>query len=98
MASTCASTIPTENPEVRAAQLEAFVSFGHRNAARQLGDVPTVLDQFQRVLDDYDEATGDSGINDQIKNTINAVVAGTPQDSHAWHAHGGQDHCQRGHA
>ena len=59
-----------QNPEVHAAQLEAIVSFGHRNAVRQLGDVPTVLDQFQRVLDDYEEATGDNGINDQTKKTI----------------------------
>ena len=59
-----------QNPEVHAAQLEGIVNFGHRNAVRQLGDVPTVLDQFQRLLDDYEEATGDNGINDQTKKTI----------------------------
>ena len=28
-----------------------------------------MLDRFQRVLDDYDEATGELGINDQTKKT-----------------------------
>ena len=35
-----------------------------------MGDVPIVLDQFQRLLDDYEEATGDVGINDSTKKTI----------------------------
>ena len=37
---------------------------------KQVGDVPTVLDQFQRMLDDYGEATVDCGINDATKKTI----------------------------
>ena len=56
--------------EAHAAQLEHIVSFGMRNAVNNSGDVPTVLDQFQRVLDDYEEATGDPGINDSTKKTI----------------------------
>ena len=59
-----------QNPEVHAAQLEHLVTFGTRNVVKQLGDVPTVLDQFQRMLDDYEEATGDCGINDATKKTI----------------------------
>ena len=34
---------------------------------RQMGDVPSVLDQFQCVLDDYDEAAGDTGIKELTK-------------------------------
>ena len=41
--------------------------FGSRNAVKHLGDVPTVLDQFQRIMDDYEENTGDVGINDSVK-------------------------------
>ena len=52
-----------QSPEVHAAQLEHIVMFGNRNAVKQLGDTPTFLDQFQVVLDDYEEATGDVGIN-----------------------------------
>ena len=59
-----------QNPEVHAAQLENIVNFGHRNLVKSIADVPTVLDQFQRALDDYEEATGDAGINDQTKKTI----------------------------
>ena len=44
--------------------------FGSRNAVKQLGNFSTVLDKFQRVLDDYEEAAGDVGINDQVKKTI----------------------------
>ena len=44
--------------------------FGSRNAVKQLGNVSTVLDKFQGVLDDYEEAAGDVGINDQVKKTI----------------------------
>ena len=51
-------------------QLENIVSFGMRNAVKSLGDVPTVLDQFRRVLDDYEEATGECSINDSTKKTI----------------------------
>ena len=58
MAETCAQVDP-QNAEVFASQLEQIVTFGTRNAVRQLGDVPTVLDQFRRVLDDYEENTGD---------------------------------------
>ena len=56
--------------EVHAAQLEHIITFGTRNMVKQVGDVPTVLDQFQRVLDDFDEATGEPGINDSTKKTI----------------------------
>ena len=59
-----------QNAEVHAAQLEHIVTLGTRNAVKQLGDVPTGLDQFRRVLDDYEEATGDCGINDSAKKTI----------------------------
>ena len=59
-----------QNAEVHAAHLEAIVTFGTRNCVKSVGDVPTVLGQFQRLLDDYEEATGDSGINDSIKKTI----------------------------
>ena len=64
-----ASSTP-KNAEVHAAQLGNIVSFGIRTAFKSLGDVPTVLDQFRRVLDDYDEVTGECGINDSIKKTI----------------------------
>ena len=41
-----------QNAEVHAAQLEHIVTYGTRNPVKSLGDVPTALDQFQRVLDD----------------------------------------------
>ena len=44
--------------------------FGRGNVFKTLGDVPTVLGQFQRVLDDSEEATGDVGTNDPSKKTI----------------------------
>ena len=70
-----------QNAEVHAAQLEAIVSFGMRNTIKSLGDVPTILDQFRRVLDDYEEATGDPGINDSTKKTIcDATPAALTQD------------------
>ena len=53
-----------QNAEVFAAQLEHIVTLGTRNAVKQLGDVPAVLNQFQRMLDDYGEVTCDCGIND----------------------------------
>ena len=59
-----------QNPEVHAAQLEHIVTFGTMNGVKQLGDVPTVLDQFQRVLHDYEEAAGDVDINDSTKKKI----------------------------
>ena len=59
-----------QNAEVFASRLEQIVTFGTRNAVRQLEDVPTVLDQFRRVLDDYEENTGDVRINDSTKKTI----------------------------
>ena len=60
-----------QNPEVHAAQLEQIIMFGSRNVVKHLGDnVPTVLDQFQRVMDVYEEATGNVGINDSVKKTI----------------------------
>ena len=62
--------IDPQNAEVFAAQLEQIITFGTRNAVRQLGDVPTVLDQFRRVLDDYEENSGDEGSNDSTKKTI----------------------------
>ena len=59
-----------QNAEVHAAHLEAIVTFGTRNCVKSVGDVPTVLDQFQRLLDDYEEVTNDTGINDSTKKTI----------------------------
>ena len=59
-----------QNAEVHAAQLESIVSFGMRHAVKSLGDVPMILDHFRRVLDDYEEAAGESGINDSTKKTI----------------------------
>ena len=47
-----------QSPEAHAAQLEHIIMFGSRNAVKHLGDVLTVLDQFQRVMDDYEEAMG----------------------------------------
>ena len=44
--------------------------FGSRKPVKRLGDVPTVLDQFQRIMDDYEEATEDVRINDSVKKTI----------------------------
>ena len=41
-----------------------------RNVVKSLGDVPTILDQSRRVLDDDEEATGGCGINDSTKKTI----------------------------
>ena len=76
-----------QNPDVHAAQLEHIVMFGNRNPVKQLGDVPIVLDQFQRILDDYEEATGDVGINDQVKKTVpqnhDAAPPAVPQDGDA---------------
>ena len=59
-----------QNPEVHAAQLEPIIMFGSRNVVKHLGDVPMVLDQFQRIMDDYEENTGDVGIKDSAKKTI----------------------------
>ena len=59
-----------QNPEVHAAQVEHIVTFGSRNVVKHLGDVPMVLDHFQMVVDDYEEGTGDVGINDATKKTI----------------------------
>ena len=53
-----------QNFEVDPTQLELIVHFGMRNAVKSLGDISTILDQFRRVLDDYEEATGGPGIND----------------------------------
>ena len=63
-------TFYPQSAEVHAAHLEAIVTFGTRNCVKSAGDVPTVLGQFQRFLDDNEEATGDVGINDSIKTTI----------------------------
>ena len=52
-----------QNAEVYAAQLEHIVTFGTRNVVKREGDVPTVLDQFRRVLDDHEEAAGEVGIS-----------------------------------
>jgi hypothetical protein len=43
-------TYDPQSPEVHAAQLENIVNFGHCNLVKNLGDVPTVLDQCQRTL------------------------------------------------
>ena len=59
-----------QKAEVYAAQLEHIVTFGTRSVVKSLGDVPTVLDQFRRVLDDYKEATGEVGIDDSTKKTL----------------------------
>ena len=59
-----------QNAEVHAAHLEAIVTFGTRNCVKSVEDVPSVLDQFQKLLDDYEEVTGDCGINDSTKKTI----------------------------
>ena len=53
-----------QNAEVYAAHLEHLVTFGTRNGVKSLGDVLTILDQFRRALDDYEEATGEVGINE----------------------------------
>ena len=58
-----------QNAEVHAAQLENIVSFC-ATRSNHCPDVPTILDQFRRVLDDYEEATGECGINDSTKKTI----------------------------
>ena len=39
-----------QNPGVHAAQLEHIVMFGNRNVVKHLGNVSTVLDQFQPVF------------------------------------------------
>ena len=59
-----------QNAEVHAAHLQLIVTFGSRNCVKSAGNVSAVLDQFQRLLDDYEEAAGDVGINDSIKKTI----------------------------
>ena len=60
-------TFDPQSAEVHAAQLESIVSFGMRNAVKNLGDVPCILDQFRRVVDDYEQSTGDPGINGSTK-------------------------------
>ena len=59
-----------QNAEVHAAQLEQIVTFGIRNLVKNLGDFSSVLDQFRKVLDDYEEATGIVGVNESTKKTI----------------------------
>ena len=81
-----------QSPKVHAAQLENIVNFGHRNLVKHLGDAPTVLDQFQRILDDYEEATGDPGIMIRPKNDHDAAVAACPQVGHPRHPHGSPVH------
>ena len=59
-----------QNAEVHSAHLEHLITFGTRKGVKSLGDVPTILDQFRRAFDDYEEATGDVGINESTKKTI----------------------------
>ena len=59
-----------KSAEVHVAHLEHIVTFGTRNMVKQVGDVLTVLDQFQRLLHDYEEPTGECGISDSTKKTI----------------------------
>ena len=59
-----------QNAEVHAAHFESIVIFGTRTCVKSLGDVPIVLGRFQRILNDYEEAIGDVGINRSTKKTI----------------------------
>ena len=59
-----------QNPEVHTLQLEHIITYGSKSEAKSLADVPTALDVFDRILDDYEEATGDVAINDATKKTI----------------------------
>lgn len=59
-----------QNAEVHAARLEQLITFGSRSGVKSLGDAPTILDTSRRALDDYEEATGEAGINEATKKTI----------------------------
>ena len=41
-----------QNAEVHAAQLQNIIMFGSEHRVKNVCDVPMVLDQFERVLDD----------------------------------------------
>ena len=88
-----------QNPEVHAAQLEQIITFGSRHAVKSLADVPMVLDQFERVLEDYEEVTGDGGINEATTKTIMMqLLPPGPTESHKGHAHGRATDHDRGHS
>lgn len=59
-----------QNPAVHAADLEAFITFGAKNVVKSTSEVEAKLNKFERALDDYEEATGECGINDSTKKTI----------------------------
>ena len=59
-----------QNPAVHAADLEAIITFGSKNAVKSTADVEAKLNKFERALEDYEEATGECGINDSTKKTI----------------------------
>ena len=47
-----------------------IITYGVKYKTENIGDVPTVLDKFGRVLDDYEEATGEPAVNDATRKTI----------------------------
>ena len=62
-----------QNAEVHAAHLEAIVTFGTRDCVKSVGDVPTVLDRFQRLLDDYEEVTNDTGSTTSLRRRSSCI-------------------------
>ena len=59
-----------QNPEVHTLKLENIITYGSKHKVRSVADVPTVLDSFERILDDYEEATGQEAVNEGTKKTI----------------------------
>ena len=59
-----------QNPEVHQATLSNIITYGVKYKTEKIGEVPTVLDKFERVLDDYEEATGEPAVNDATRKTI----------------------------
>ena len=53
-----------QNPAVHAADLEAIITFGAKSKVKSTSKVEGKLNKFERTLEDYEEATGDCGIND----------------------------------
>ena len=59
-----------QNPEVHAAKLQGLITYGVTHKAKSISEVPFILNEFERALEEYTEATGTEGINEATKKTI----------------------------
>ena len=54
-----------QNPEV-----QGLITYGVMHMAKSIADVPFILNEFEQALEEYAEATGTEGINEDTKKTI----------------------------